>query len=376
MRRAAFPLEIDPALAPYIEKVSFVLGKPESVRAQLVAPDGQIISSDTPNTTLISDPRFLAVTILQPQGGTWKFITAGSGQVRARAILYSRLRVRLSLRVVFRSWANPSRSLLRMIEQSKTGELLKSSAKPASRLSSHSPDGTRESLDRFYDDGTHGDLVANDGDFTRLYAGAVLPGMYQVRVTGRKGGSTCGAGDPRPGCGFPTLVADAPQGKYEMRGQPIPLQAHLTGGEMDQGEVLARVTAPSGRQSEILLSGRDGAYSAEFIPTENGSYTVQIETRGAFYLGVPFWEAARAQFTVSLVRTLSIGPPKIDVDAGCFEQSPRVMVTLPLNSLREETIGLSIPGFTLQPKSFALAPGDQQIGFEIFSGERQFVSRR
>lgn len=358
-------LEIDPALAPYLEKVSFVLGKSEGAQARLTDPGGQSPSANTPNTTITSDPRFLIITIRQPQGGIWKFMTTGAGQVRARAILYSRLRVQIVSPGSIQKTGEPIPIVARLLEQRESGELVKIIGDAAFSAQITRPDGSQESLDRFYDDGTHGDLVANDGDFTRLYGNALLPGTYLINITGRKGAVPVAQESRVQMVDFPTLLVDTPQGNYEIRDQPLLLQAHLAGGRLDSGEVLAHLTAPSGKHSEIRLAGREGAYMADFTPTENGTYSVEFETRNAIFLGVPFWEAARTELSVSLIRTLLIGPPEIQVTSGCLAGNPRITVTLPVSSLRQEHVELFIPGFTLQPAAFTLHPGEQQITFDI-----------
>jgi hypothetical protein len=41
-------------------------------------------------------------------------------------------------------------------------------------------------LDRFYDDGTHGDVLANDGNYSREFVDTQQSGTYTVSLSGVK----------------------------------------------------------------------------------------------------------------------------------------------------------------------------------------------
>lgn len=360
------PLDLGPTLAPYLQKASFVLGKPEGTRAALLDPSGQVVTTATPGVTIHENPRFLVVTVRQPQGGTWQFQVSGAGVARARAVLYSRLRVQVISPQGLQKRGDPVPIIIRLVEERADGQVVTIIGEAAFTGEITRPDGRRESLDRFYDDGTHGDLLAGDGDFTRLYAGADLPGWYRMVITGRKGAVPVAQEMTFEVADFPHLVISAPSGEYEILDTPVTLMAKLTGGLLDQGEVLARVTAPSGRQVEILLAGQAGEYEGSFLPEENGRHSVQFETREALYRGAPFWDAARAEFTVHLLRGVTVGAPKTQVVMACFDAAPRITISLPVRSLRQEQIGLALDGFIAQPAAFTLQPGEQTLTFDLF----------
>lgn len=360
------PLEIDPALAPYIQKASFVLGKPEGMRAALLDPTGQAVTTSTPGVTIHENPRFLVVTVRQPQGGAWQFQVSGTGAVRARAVLYSRLRVQVISPQGLQKLGDSVPIVVRLVEERADGQPVTVIGEATFSGEITRPDGRRESLDRFYDDGTHGDLLAGDGDFTRLYAGADLSGQYRIVITGRKGAVPVAQEMTFEVADFPHLVISAPSGDYEILDTPVPLIARLTGGVLERGEVLARVTAPSGRQVEILLEGQAGEYAGSFLPDENGPHSVQFETREALYRGAPFWEAARAEFTVRLARGVTAGSPESQVVMACLDAAPRITISLPITSLRREQIELALGGFVAQPAAFSLQPGEQTLVFDIF----------
>ena len=360
------PLDIDPALAPYIQKVSFVLGKPEGRRAVLLDPTGQAVTASTPGMTIHENPRFLVVTVRQPQGGTWQFQVSGAGVARARAVLYSRLRVQVVSPQGLQKRGDPVPIVVRLAEERADGQVVTIIGEAAFTGEITRPDGRLESLDRFYDDGTHGDLLAGDGDFTRLYAGTDLPGWYRMVITGRKGAVPVAQEMTFEAVDFPHLAVSAPSGEYKILDTPVALTAKLDGGLLDRGDVLARVTAPSGRQVEILLAGQAGEYEGSFLPEENGRHSVQFETREALYRGAPFWDAARAEFTVHLLRGVTVGAPKTQVVMACFDAAPRITISLPVRSLRQEQIGLALDGFVAQPAAFSLQPGEQTLTFNLF----------
>ncbi len=372
-------LTIDPALAPYIEKVSFVLSKPENITAQLMSPDGHLIAPGNPDLVFSSrdDPRFMVMTISHPAGGEWAFELNGSGQVQARAILYSRLRAEIVSPGRFHKAGEPMPVVVRLLEEKNNGQSIKIIGQAAFSALITRPDGTQESLDRFYDDGIHGDVAAGDGDYTRLYVETSQIGQYHIIVAGRKGAVVVGQETNVEGIEFPALVVDAPRGAYDIRGQPVTLKAHLTGGNtvvLNRGEIVARITAPSGKTQEITLRGSGSAYTGELFPLESGKYLIQIETRGAAYLDIDFRGAAQTEFEAHVVHTITVQPPTIEVLAGCFGDSARALINLPLASIQSEPVSLALeglPDFVLQPRAMNVQSGQQKVVLTIRPSERE-----
>lgn len=361
-------IKIDSALAPYVEKASFVTGNPGNVTARLVAPDGHIITPDDPQVTFASlaDPRFMVVTIAHPAGGTWKYELEGYGNVMVRAILYSRLRAQILSPIGFQKSGEPIPILVRLIEERENNQAIRIIGEAAFSADIALPDGTRASLDRFYDDGTHGDLTAGDGDFTRLFVDTSQTGEYRITVNGWKGSVPVRQETEVRVVQFPVLVVDAPRGEISIRDQTLRFQAHFAGGEpptLDSGELIAHLSTPSGENRDIELMDLNGDYSAEYLPIEDGTYTIQVETRDATYLGAKYWDAAQSEFTVRLIRELSVGQADIEVLANCVERNIKVVFHLPITSLRDEKILLALdgfPGFLLQTSEIDIQPGDQQ----------------
>ena len=75
-------------------------------------------------------------------------------------------------------------------------------------------------------------------------------------------------------------------------GQPVTITADVADPsyiDVNDGEVVARVTAPSGKASDVAMEwnvARDGEYRGTFVPDEDGLYAVQVEaSRGKTTLG-------------------------------------------------------------------------------------------
>lgn len=362
-------IEIDPALVAYVEKASFVISNPGNVTARLIAPDGHIVTPDDPQVTFagLADPRFMVVTIAHPAGGTWKFKLAGYGNVMVRAILYSRLRAQFLSPIGFQKSGEPIPIIVRLVEERDSNQIIRIIGEAAFSAEITLPDGTLASLDLLYDDGTHGDLTAGDGDFTRLFVDTSQTGSYHITVNGWKGSVPVRHETEVRVVQFPVLIVDTPHGEFSIRDQPLRFQAHFSGGEpptLDSGELIAHLNTPSGEVRDIELVDLNGNYSAEYLPLEDGKYTLQVETRDATYLGAKYWDAVQTEFAVHLLRELSVGQVDIKVIASCVDRNIKVVIHLPVTSLREEEMSLALEGlqdFLLQTSEFDIQPGDQQL---------------
>ncbi len=359
-------LPLDPALTPYIDRVSYVVSKPAAVIAGLIAPDGQAISTDSPGIAFaIQDPRFVVYTLPQPAGGDWRFELSGSGSVQARAILYSRLRVRLvSPQGAFEA-GQPLPLVVRLVEE-QPGQppvTIIGEANFAAWITR--PDGAQDSLDEFFDDGTHGDAQAGDGLFTRTYVNTALPGTYQLAIRGRKGAVPVAYQALIQGVAFPTAVLDQPaQSRYDIRANRIPLQLHLEGAdvnELDHGGFTAIVTEPDGAQVPVQLHFASQAFTGEYSPTQDGIYQVRFEPVEAAYQGLSYLHHLETTFEARLISTLAIQEIQIGLQTLQKEENPRfelaqaqqgipLMITFSSSSPRQEKVSFrleDLPGFTL-----------------------------
>ena len=364
-------IELDESLSPYIEKVSFVLAKTEQVSVSLLAPDGQEVLPGFFDARIIENERFLVVTIDQPPGGEWVFDVAGRGKFQARAILYSRLRAEIIMSSGFHRAGEPMAVTARLIEERENGEQIRVIGDVSFSALISLPNGSQVSLDRFYDDGTHGDKTAGDGDFTRLLMDTSQIGYYRLDLKGWKGAVAVEQSAGVDVVPFPELRIGLPESQHEIGGKPIILRATITGGDLSNlhgGQVYARITAPSGKIHEILLSGAQGEYAGEFWPDESGPHTLTVETRKMTYLGLSFWEVDQGQFDTKITRSVSLGKADTQIVTSCQGGLERVAIQFSANSLREEQISAALtdlPGFVVRPDAWSLAEGEQQVSLEI-----------
>ncbi|HIE39685.1 MAG TPA: VWA domain-containing protein, partial [Anaerolineae bacterium] len=346
-------LELDPALAPYVEKAGFILSKPEGVAAQLLGPDGREVRQGDPGVSfaLTDDPRFAVVTVEQPAGGPWGFRLEGSGAVQARAILRSRLRVEVVAPGGFHELGQPMPIVVHLIEEQPDGRVIKIIGQASFSALITRPDERQESLDRFYDDGTDGDAVAGDGEYTRLYVNVDQPGTYTIAIHGRKGVVPVERIAHVEVVPFPQLVVDAPlDARYDIRSDPIPLQVRLEGGTpplLDRGEIIARLTAPSGAVHEVAMRADGGTYTGAFLPTEDGVYQVEFVPQEATYKGLPYTHVAHARFEARIVPTISIEVERVDlgrVEIVSATQGLTITVPVRSTSRRSETLSVRLEG--------------------------------
>lgn len=322
-------LPIDPALVPYIEQVSFAVSMSPGVTVTLTAPDGTPVSPDAPNVIFSQvSPRFAVYTIVEPVGGDWTVHLGGEGEALARAVLRSRLRVSPVGPGPFHPQGRPMPIVASLIEEAPDGTPIKLIGEATFSAVIRRPDGTREALDLLYDDGTHGDAMAGDGNFTGLYVSTDLQGVYEITLRGRK--------DVIPATGrlrvtvvpFPELVVESPEvGQHDLRGEPLEFGVALTGAEpliLDQGEVVAEITLPDDRVVPLPLTAVDeeARYTGSYLPPADGEYTIRFALADAYYKGVAYEAETSRTFSVILVPTVTILDEFIDL--GLVEKSQMV----------------------------------------------------
>ena len=104
---------LDPALVPYIQKASFVIGKSEKISAVLYAPDGTALNSSKLGALSdTTDPAFTTITVDHPMGGSWVVHLDGSGKAVVRAIFSIR---NYELKLFLRDLHSKQASLYRLL---------------------------------------------------------------------------------------------------------------------------------------------------------------------------------------------------------------------------------------------------------------------
>lgn len=356
-------LGIDPALAPYINSATFVISNPGGVEVSLVGPGGTKMNWDSPD-----DPRFSLTKLENPAGGMYAFRQRGKGEVQAWAILRSRLR----LQVISPSGIHPlgeaMNVVVNLLEEDATGNFSKIIGEADFNAIITASDGKQTSLDHLYDDGTHGDMTANDGDYTRTFPNTHEAGTYLISVEGWKGAIPVGGETRVQVLPFPTLVMDAPLGNLEARGEPIELKAHLQGADSSNTpHVFAMVLAPSGEAQELEMTG-SGHYAARFLPLESGEYRVVIETRDASYRGVDYQARLEHSFNVKVIPFANVEMGKVELPASCLAKPEDVFADLIIHASDEGTLRFSASdGWTVQPGEMQIGKGKNQIRLKLNS---------
>lgn len=172
-------ITLDPALAPYIDRASFVAALPEPGTVTFSDPTGSAASAQ------FGDNRFNVATVLQPLSGRWTVQLPAGGQ--ARAILRSRLRVRVLQPGTYHPAGTPMPIVANLIaeEPGKAPTISIGDATFSALI--EGPGDRREALDQLLDDGTRGDIRAGDGAFSGTYVNTDQPGTYAITLNGRKG---------------------------------------------------------------------------------------------------------------------------------------------------------------------------------------------
>lgn len=362
---------IDESLAPYLEKISFVLTKPENVSARLLSPDGRAVVPGFLSARVVENERFLVVTVFRPAGGEWTFELEGRGSVQARAILYSRLRTYVNQPAGIHKAGEPMPIVLNMLEEQVNGDTSRIIGNVEFSAQIRLPDGSLVSLDRFYDDGTHGDRIAGDGDYTRLLLDTHQPGQYRIEVKGWKGSVAVEQVAWFEVLPFPELQAILPTEPFYVGSRPLEIKANFLDGQLSGlhgGQIIARINAPSGKIHEIELSGAQGAYTGQFWPEESGVYTILLETHHMTYFGAPLWSADRVQFETVISRAVVFSPVDVAVASSCREGVTGIVLKFTVSSLREEELSIKLnglPAFSPGAFSVQLAVGDQDIDVRV-----------
>lgn len=349
-------LEIGQSLAPYVNSVTFVGAKSGGNPIVLLGPDNRPMSSD-----LSPDPRFSLFTLQDPAGGRYTFRSLSGGQVRAWAILQTRLRVEILSPAAIHPQGKAMRLEVNLLEETSAGHFTKIIGEAAFSAHIVNPDGTHSSLDRFFDDGTNGDLTAGDGIFTRLYPDTQLPGGYQVAIQGWKGTIPVQTDKLVQVLPFPEIQVLSPLGPSEVRGAPLEVRVHLTEAEtLEQGRLFAVITDPGGGLQEMELLGGE-IFSGTFLPLEDGTYHARIELRDGLAYGTDYQTQIGHVFAVSIIPYARVLAGQIHPPLACIPLSNEVRLLLDVTASQAGAIRFSSPGLDITPDMVNVRKGQQEV---------------
>lgn len=221
---SSFSVEITPDLAPYIEKASFIVSKPKHVSAELLTPDKSLPDFLFEENT----SSYSIFTVEYPVGGEWNLIFSSEADIQAYLILHSRLRIKIISPQEFHQIGQPMRIVLQLLEETDSGDLRKIVGISSFSALITNPDGSQESLDCFYDDGSHGDELAGDGNFTRLYMETWQIGEYKIEIFGNKSSIQIRGETQTFAEIFPKMIYEENSSVYEIADSSLALRVILS----------------------------------------------------------------------------------------------------------------------------------------------------
>lgn len=359
----ATSLEIEQALAPYVNSATFIIAKPEKTKSRLLNPDGTEVADD-----VSTDAQYSLFTLENPAGGVYSFRSQGKGEMQVWGILRSRLRVQFVSPAIVHPSGREMDIVVNLLEEKSQGKFTRIIGEVNFTALITGPDDKETSLDRFYDDGTHGDLTANDGDYTRTYPDTKLEGTYRIAVEGWKGAIPVKAETSVNVLPFPEIAVDFPLQDVEVRGEPLELRVHLQGADaLDRGHVVALISSPSGDVQELEMQG-NSIYTGKFLPLESGEYHITFETRDAVYRGVEYQTKVEHSFGVTVIPFVRVVMKEINVPAACLSKPDEVVVSLTVNSSDESVLHFSTSDrWKVTPEALKIKKGAQDIELSVFA---------
>ena len=373
---------LEPALMPFVSKLSFIVSKDPGVAVTLYDPEGQLFQESN-HEILFSkrdDPAFEVITIAHPLAGSWRFVTEGDGKAQVRAVLHSKLRIDIQSPVDYGGVGQSMAITLHLNEELSSGKVVTIIGEATFSALITKPDGTQESLDQFYDDGTHGDLLAEDGLYTRIYKNVDQPGRYIIAVTGNKGGVMIEGKRFTEVIELPTLqIIEPALEEYAIRSNEVPLLIMLEGRrDLFEGSVLAQIKSPTGNLQEMILISDGEQFSAGFIPAETGVYQITYQTIGASYQGMQFEVKVNQSIQINIVPSIDVEgiflhPQQIKKDwrfePGDLIKGVPAYLLLDSTALEDVTLMLDLidlPGFSISPRTVVVSgPGEKTIGLSL-----------
>lgn len=360
-------LAIDPGLAPLIQRLTFV----HTVQAgsgELLAPDSRSLEMETSGG-------WQTYSLSQPAAGVWRVSSRENPSLWALARL--RLRLQPSLPAALAPIGQPLLLCAELLEQAPSGKMLRVVGQTSFSALVTFPQGSVRRLDRFYDDGTHGDKTAGDGLFCRQFNEVQQPGRYKVAFQAWKGPASLQVETSFQALALPNLVVDAPAGSASLRmgligsQNSLLLAAHLEASQPDEvqlNEAFVEIQLPGGK-TEILpleVAPQAQALQARFPASIEGEYTALFTARGS-YQGLPFHLQSPAVFQVHLQPVISFNQQALElgrVDARQLAEG--ISFTVPVTASIPQPLQLwaqleGLPGLSLMsPEPFDILPGVNQ----------------
>lgn len=351
-------IPIDEGLIPYINQVSFAVSKSNTVSTTLLDPNGMTITTSDPRVIYnrLDDPNFAIFTLENVSGGIWRVVLEGTGKAQVRGIINASLRAEILSPVDFAEAGVPMLIRTNIVEETIDGETERVIGDASFYAEITTPNGEVESLDRFYDDGSHGDEKADDGIFSRAYMNTNQVGTYTIRVIGTKDLVPIQALSSVTLIPFPEMMVLSPSSiRYSLAsGEEIPVEIQFFSDDLlgiDAGIPKAVITDQDGRTQEFILSSDGQKFSALFQPSSSGSYTIDFFVENGVYKGMSYEHTKTLDFQAFIVPRITFDLAKTDLSLGKVERlaaQKGLPLALSVVSTVDHTVTLdaSLEGFT------------------------------
>lgn len=358
---------LDPALTPYISRISFVASRTPGMRLSLFDPTGTLVQEGTSSVSFMmtDDPSFTVFTIESPVSGIWRFSYEGSEKIEARAILRSRLRTQITSPIGAIQAGKPALIVANIVEELADGSTRKVIGSAEFNAEITLPDGNKMSLDRFYDDGTHGDILAGDGNYSREFVETEQSGTYTVQLNGTK--------DLIPVFAFRTFATafvpslkllEPTQESLDIRSEPIQIRIGFDTdqdvSEKIEGKLQLEVCEPDGKTLHENLELKGNEFFGIFLPNQDGLHTLNINSTELFVQGIRVDQTLTKTLNIKRIPTLTVVESYFGYDIPLtlnrfdlqdIKQGIPFTINVRTTSLQEETINVStlqLPGFEVE----------------------------
>ncbi|NOZ58211.1 MAG: hypothetical protein GXO66_01325 [Euryarchaeota archaeon] len=148
----------------------------------LIAPDGTVISGTSPGVNHTEDTTYEYYIVRNPASGYWVMKVTAANVNTAGEEVVTRVTLDTTLRAEL--YVNSSSLIqgeaIKMVVAVSNGNTPVAGATVTAQITKPNGDVVRIPL---YDDGTHGDSSANDGNYTGIFSDTALAGVYKIKST-------------------------------------------------------------------------------------------------------------------------------------------------------------------------------------------------
>jgi hypothetical protein len=363
-------VSFDPGLNPYLSEISFVVTKNERLDVSLINPEGKVVKPGNPSVSFYQDedPDFTVITINEEFIGEWQVELAGEGQAQLRVIISSRLKADLLSDNNFAEAGQPLLIEAQILEFDDDGTSHRVIGDGRFSAVVTSPDGSQESIDQLFDDGTHGDAVVDDGLFSRIYQNTSVPGTYSIELNGNKGLIPLSAKEMITLLAVPAIEIEAPQAEEITlnAGEAIDVAVRIGEPEesLDSGTVRGKTTDENGNVALIDLMKNGNVYSGHFEPSKSGHYILEAYVEEGVFQTLPYAHTSETELDVYIIPNLSINlvGERSDILVENWELNEGISFQVEISSTADEAVSLepSIEGplgiYLAGPEQITIAP--------------------